>query len=176
VSQIGYYYPALMFGILAIYPLSRVISDPEGGATKLSLQRSGLVLVGLFAFFQIYPSLVSKNRVISGVGRTFALNMFESRFDCDAYWIEHFKDGQTLRIDAKDKSTDRIECEPIYYYSKSLNRCRQGAADPKFSDMDLFMDVGRKDEIQKWQVIHQSNFCSTHPRFNLFFPNPWIED
>jgi hypothetical protein len=171
-SQIGYYYPALMLTLLTIYPLSRSDRQSE---RWLGLKPSGFVLVALFAFFQIYPSLVSRKSEISGVGRTFALNMFEGIYDCNVYWVEHFKDGRTVRVDVMDRETERLRCEPIYYYSKTLNQCRSGATDANFLDLDFFMDVGIRSVTELTPVIHQSNFCATKPAFNLFLPNTWME-
>jgi hypothetical protein len=102
--------------------------------------------------------------------------MFEGIFDCEIHWTEHFKDGRALPIDAKDKGTERIECEPIYYYSKTLNRCRKGATEPDFQDLDFFMEIGRRGEGKLWPVIHQPAFCAARPAFHLLLPNAWIED
>jgi hypothetical protein len=178
ISQIGTYYPALMLAILAIYPFSRRVCAPYLPPPKGAWLAPEFVLMGAFAFFQVYPSLASwmasGNRVLDGVGRTFALNMFEGIYECKVRWIEHYKDGKSVLVDVKVQDTERIQCEPIYYYSKTLNRCRQGATDPKFSDLDFYMEIGVKDEIPVTPVIRQRSFCSLTPSFNLFLPNSWI--
>jgi hypothetical protein len=177
ISQIGTYYPALMFAILAIYPLTRLIAAPSATVDNSPrFSRAALALVAVFSFLQLYPSLVSRNRVISGVGRTFALNMFEGIFNCEAYWIEHYRDGTSTRIEAKKLSTERIQCEPIYYYSRTLNRCRAGQSDPRFVDLDFYMTMGRKTDPETTTIIRQTGFCAAKPGFHLLLPNTWIEN
>ena len=161
-----------MFAILAFYPLARL--GPV--STRAKRPVSAWILAGLFAFFQVYPSLVSRDRVLSGVGRTFALNMFEAKYDCNVSWIEHFRGEKAVTVNVKDKATERIECEPIYYYSKTRGRCRTLAADPEFVDLDFHMELRRQgDRGAMWPLIHQTSFCGKTPAFNLFLPNSWME-
>jgi hypothetical protein len=178
-SQIGYFYPLLMFCILALYPLSRLIPPPtETAGHWIPLDRPGRVFIAFFAFLQIYPSLASwaqsKDRAFTGVGRTFALNMFEGNFGCDVRWIEHRRDGRLTEINIKDPTTKRLECEPIYYYSKTKNRCRSLALNPGLVDLDLQMRINRIGDPEMRSIIDQRSFCSHPPTYNLFLPNAWI--
>ena len=176
-SQIGPYYPVLMLVILMIYPLARVAPvEGEWGAHWRRLPGWSLALIAVFAFFQLYPSLASRDRAFSGTGRTFALNMFEARYDCDVRWVEHRRDGRELTSAIREELPDRLRCEPIYYYEKTLNRCREAAHDASFEGLDFEMDIALRGERPLRPLARVSGFCSHPPGFNLFLPNSWIVD
>src|SRR5436309_1795448 len=85
---VGFFYPLLMFAILAIFPLSRLVpprDPPEGLLTALCRGREVWPVyarAALLPLLQLIPYAFPGDRTLTGQGRLYALHMFDARATC----------------------------------------------------------------------------------------------
>jgi hypothetical protein len=178
---VGFFYPLLMFAILAIFPLSRLVSPgdrPEGLLAALCRGREAwpvYALAALFSLLQLVPYAFPGDRTLTGQGRLYALHMFDARATC-AGWAElHNADGTTTRRDLKLPLDTRIACDPIVFFNRARNLCRQrDAGRLAFQDLDLFLTARRSSDGEMKRVIDTKGFCAKRERYDPFRHNAWI--
>ena len=178
---VGFFYPLLMFAILAIFPLSRLVEPrdpPEGLLVALCRgreTRSVYALAALFSVLQLVPYAFPGDRALTGQGRLYALHMFDARATCQGWADLHNGDGTTTRRDLKLPLDTRIACDPIVYFNRARNLCRQrDAGRLAFDDLDLFLSARRSSESQMTRVIDTKGFCARHEHYDPFRHNAWI--
>ena len=178
---VGFFYPLLMFAILAIFPLSRLV-EPQDSAEGLLAAlfrgrevRSVYALAAFFSVLQLIPYAFPGDRALTGQGRLYALHMFDARATCVGWADLHNVDGTTTRRDLKLPLDTRIACDPIVYFNRARNLCRQRAAGrAAFTDLDLFLSARRSSESELRRVIDTKGFCAKRERYDPFRPNAWI--
>jgi hypothetical protein len=178
---VGFFYPLLMFAILTIFPLSRLLPPPDPPEGLLAAiwtgreRRSVYALLVLFSALQIVPYAFPGDRALTGQGRLYALHMFDARAAC-AGWAElHQADGTTTRRDLKLPLDTRIACDPIVFFNRARNLCRQRDAGAlAFEDLDLFLSARRSSEGEMKRVIATKGFCAKRERYDPFRHNAWI--
>jgi len=178
---VGFFYPLLMFAILAIFPLSRLVEprDPPDGLLialwKGRELRTVYALAALFSLLQLIPYAFPGDRTLTGQGRLYALHMFDARATC-AGWAElHNADGTTTRRDLKLPLDTRVACDPIVYFNRARNLCRQrDAGRAAFEDLDLFLSARRASDGEMKRVIATKGFCAKGERYDPFRHNAWI--
>src|SRR5258705_167302 len=174
-------FPLLMFAILAIFPLSRLVEprDPPDGLLialwKGRELRAVYALAALFSLLQLIPYGFPGDRTLTGQGRLYALHMFDARATC-AGWAElHNADGTTTRRDLKLPLDTRVACDPIVYFNRARNLCRQrDAGRAAFEDLDLFLSARRASDGEMKRVIATKGFCAKGERYDPFRHNAWI--
>jgi len=178
---VGFFYPLLMFAILTIFPLSRLVAPrdpPEGLLAALCRGRGARPVYALAAFFsvlQLVPYAFPGDRALTGQGRLYALHMFDARATCVGWADLHNADGTTTRRDLKLPLDTRIACDPIVFFNRARNLCRQrDAGRLAFSDLDLFLAARRSSDTQMTRVIDTKGFCARQERYDPFRPNAWI--
>jgi hypothetical protein len=178
---VGFFYPLLMFAILAIFPLSRLVpppDPPEGLLAALSRgreARSVYALAVLFSVLQLIPYAFPGDRALTGQGRLYALHMFDARATCVGWAELHNADGTTTRRDLKLPLDTRIACDPIVYFNRARNLCRQrDAGRAAFEDLDLFLSARRSSDGEMKRVIDTKGFCAKRERYDPFRHNAWI--
>ena len=178
---VGFFYPLLMFAILAIFPLSRLVAPrdpPEGLLVALCRgreTRSVYALAALFSVLQLVPYAFPGDRALTGQGRLYALHMFDARATCQGWADLHNGDGTTTRRDLKLPLDTRIACDPIVYFNRARNLCRQrDAGRLAFDDLDLFLSARRSSDSQMTRVIDTKGFCARHEHYDPFRHNAWI--
>lgn len=178
---VGFFYPLLMFAILAIFPLSRLVAPPdrpEGLLIALWRGReawSVYALAALFSVLQLIPYAFPGDRALTGQGRLYALHMFDARATCVGWADLHHADGTTTRRDLKLPVDTRIACDPIVYFNRARNLCRQrDAGRVAFEDLDLFLSARRSSEGELKRVIATRGFCARRERYDPFRHNAWI--
>jgi hypothetical protein len=178
---VGFFYPLLMFAILAIFPLSRFVEPrdrPEGLLAAFGSGReawSVYALAGLFSVLQLIPYAFPGDRALTGQGRLYALHMFDARATCVGWADLHNVDGTTTRRDLKLPLDTRIACDPIVYFNRARNLCRQrDAGRVAFEDLDLFLSARRSSDSEMKRVIATNGFCAKRERYDLFRHNAWI--
>jgi hypothetical protein len=178
---VGFFYPLLMFAILAIFPLSRLVEPqdpPEGVFAALFKGREVRPVYALAAFFsvlQLIPYTFPGDRALTGQGRLYALHMFDARATCVAWADLHNVDGTTTRRDLKLLLDTRIACDPIVYFNRARNLCRQrDAGRAGFTDLDLVLSARRSSESELRRVIDTKGFCAKRERYDPFRHNAWI--
>jgi hypothetical protein len=178
---VGFFYPLLMFAILAIFPVSRLVAPadaPEGLLASLLARRvAGPVyaLAMLFSLLQLVPYTFPGDRTLTGEGRLYALHMFDARATCVGWADLHLADGTTARRDLKLPLDTRIGCDPIVYWNRARNLCRRRDAGlVAFQDLDLFLSSGRTSDGEMKRVIATPGFCARDDRYDPFRHNSWI--
>ncbi len=178
---VGFFYPLLMFAILAIFPLSRLLAprDPPEGLLAAFFRgrelRSAYALAACFSVLQLIPYAFPGDRALTGQGRLYALHMFDARATCVGWADLHNVDGTTTRRDLKLPLDTRIACDPIVYFNRARNLCRQrDAGRAAFMDLDLFLSARRSSESELRRVIDTKGFCAKRERYDPFRHNAWI--
>jgi len=178
---VGFFYPLLMFAILAIFPLSRLVEprDPPEGLLVALWKGRGLrsvyALAALFSLLQLVPYAFPGDRTLTGQGRLYALHMFDARPTCSGWADLRQADGTTTRRDLKLPLDTRIACDPVVYFNRARNLCRQRQAGlAPFQDLDLFLSARRTSDGAMKRVIATTGFCARGDRYDPFRHNPWI--
>jgi hypothetical protein len=178
---VGFFYPLLMFAILAIFPLSRLVSPgdrPEELLAALCRGREAwpvYALAALFSLLQLVPYAFPGDRTLTGQGRLYALHMFDARATCAGWADLHNADGTTTRRDLKLPLDTRIACDPIVFFNRARNLCRQrDAGRLAFQDLDLFLTARRSSDGEMKRVIDTKGFCAKGERYDPFRHNAWI--
>ena len=178
---VGFFYPLLMFAILAIFPLSRLIEPrdrPEGLLAVLARGHaawSTYALAALFSLLQLVPYAFPGDRALTGQGRLYALHMFDARAACVGWADLRNADGTTTRRDLKLPLDTRIACDPIVYFNRARNLCQaRDAGRVAFEDLDLYLTARRASDGEMKRVIATHGFCAKHPRYDPFRHNAWI--
>ena len=178
---VGFFYPLLMFAILSIFPLSRLVEPPdrpEGLLVALWRGREAwtvYAVAALFSLLQLIPYAFPGDRALTGQGRLYALHMFDARATCAGWADLHNTDGTTTHRDLKLALDTRIACDPIVYFNRARNLCRQrDAGRVAFEDLDLFLSARRSSEGELKRVIATKGFCAKHERYDPFRHNAWI--
>jgi hypothetical protein len=178
---VGFFYPLLMFAVLAIFPLSRLVEprDPPEGLLVALWKGRGLrsvyALAALFSLLQLVPYAFPGDRTLTGQGRLYALHMFDARATCVGWADLHNADGTTTRRDLKLALDTRVACDPIVYFNRARNLCRQrDAGRVIFEDLDLFLSARRSSDGELKRVIATTGFCAKRERYDPFRHNAWI--
>ena len=178
---VGFFYPLLMFAILAIFPLSRLVAprDPPEGLLAAFFRgrelRSAYALAAFFSVLQLIPYALPGDRALTGQGRLYALHMFDARATCVGWADLHNVDGTTTRRDLKLPLDTRIACDPIVYFNRARNLCRQRDRGLlAFQDLDLHLSARRATDGQLRRVIATTGFCARRERYDPFRHNAWI--
>ena len=177
---VGFFYPILMFTLLAIFPLSRLWSA-EGDRPSFARIERGLelkstyALLGVFSMLQLVPYAFPGDSAITGEGRLFALHMFDARVACEAHLTLHDAQGGTRLVQiVTDRGPVRSRCDPIMHFNVARAFCRQGAASGEWTDLDLVLRSRRATEPALRPVIQIERFCAENPSYDVWRPNPWI--
>ena len=178
---VGFFYPLLMFAILTVFPLSRLVEprDPSEGLLVALWRghalRSVYALAALFSLLQLVPYAFPGDRTLTGQGRLYALHMFDARATCVGWADLRYADGTTTRRDLKLPLDTRIACDPIVFFNRARNLCRQRDAGlVAFEDLDLFLSARRASDGEMKRVIATRGFCARGERYDPFRHNAWI--
>src|SRR5438128_4590960 len=178
---VGFFYPLLMFAILAIFPLSRLVEPedpPDGLLLSLGRRRAArpvYALAAVFSALQLTPYAFPGDRTLTGEGRLYALHMFDARPTCSGWAELRRADGATNRRHLKLPLDTRIACDPIVFFHRARNLCRQrDAGRVAFEDLDLFLSARRASDGEMKRVIATRGFCAKGERYDHFRHNAWI--
>jgi hypothetical protein len=169
---VRFFYPTLMWAILAIFPLARALPAPV--APRPSGRPVACAALALFSAVQILPWLYPGDTAVTGEGRLFALHMFDASVACRASATLHDRDGGSRTIPLNPFLPSRIHCDPIVYLGLGDGLCRRLAHDPAFADLDLVLRAGRTRERKLETIVAIDAFCRTRPPYDLWRHNAWI--
>jgi hypothetical protein len=175
-SQVGYWYPCLMFLLLSIFPLVRTFRGNQytrfNTIVPTSWTTSTWTIFAIFATFQFIPFITSINHTYDGSARFLALHMFEAKQVCEIEIIKKSKIPHAINTDNLEAHTNyetikvrlglvpRMNCEPIIYYNHARNRCLEWSSDSSFINLDLKMQVRLTTEAKFKNVIDIKDLCS----------------
>jgi hypothetical protein len=177
---VGYFYPLLMFGLTAIYPLvwlrsperlltfSRLRSD---ATTRASVAATVVV----FSAFQLVPFLFPGDTAVTGEGRLFSLHMFDARIDCTGGATLHWPSGAQARVALINEHTDvRTRCDPIPLRAAAARLCRALADRAGDLRVDVAIDAKRTTDERAQPLIHVDDFCHQVIEYSPWHHNDWI--
>jgi hypothetical protein len=87
----------------------------------------------------------------------------------------HYTD-RTEQVDLKlPQLPPRILCDPIVYFSRMQNLCRQHRADVTFRDAGWVMTVRRSTDTDFRVVVDAPSFCGPLATYSVFRNNNWLQ-
>lgn len=165
---VSYFYPLLMFAILSIFVIERLLDDTRFGQT---LTVPVGIMVVFFSMLQIVPYMFPGDHRITSEGRVFALNMFDAPHVCEVVAGLYTKDEECLAVDFRLPSAYRITCDPVVYYHRARNACRQQQwSNISITDLDLVINEGKNNN----SLVHVPNFCQQSLEYHALTHNDWI--
>jgi hypothetical protein len=177
---VGFFYPLLMIGLTAIYPLvwrrspeatltfARLGSDPCARITVLAVAAT-------FSLFQLAPHLFPGDTAITGEGRLFALHMFDARAHCEGGAVLTAASGERSRAPLIDDAADaRSRCDPITLAATAARLCRLLAARGDARRVDVKIDARRATDVELQPLIHVDDFCHRAIEYSVWHHNDWI--
>jgi hypothetical protein len=177
---VGFFYPVLMFMLLAIFVLCRLLppADPAPGllATLAAWRapRPVYALAAAFSLLQLSTHLYPGDTALTGEGRLFALHMFDARVECDAWATLKLPDGPRLKVNLRGDGA-RGGCDPVTIYGAARNLCRRQAAGRlDFAALDVHLVSRRTTDPAARPVIDYPDFCARMPRYSAVGHNEWI--
>jgi hypothetical protein len=177
-SIVGWFYPLLMFAILAIFPLERIRAPNEGAGAPAWLPRgvppAAWAWAAGFSALQLVPYLFPGDPALTGEGRLFSLNMFDAKVECLAHAVLRLRSGETRDVQLWRPLAQRIQCDPLVYYSRAHLLCERHRGRADFADLDLELLSKKASEQGFRPVVQVANFCQAQIRYSLFHPNAWI--
>jgi len=179
---VGFWYPLLMFCLLAILPLARLIPSAERepfgerAAEPWRSRAAAAATLAVLAALQFVPRLFPGDSAITGEGRVFALHMFDALIECDATMTYHLDDGtaRTAALDQTKRLPHRSRCDPIIYFDLAKNTCR--ALPARVVDVDLLLRSKHTSEPSYRTVVDVAGFCVADPHYDMWRHNAWIQE
>jgi hypothetical protein len=179
LSQILWFYPALMASMLYWFVITELNGNPDAvSAGRLFTGRAplaGYAVMGIFAVFQLAPLAYRGDRALTGQGRTFALHMFEARQLCEVTGIVHWTDRPPTELDLRMPTLPpRTICDPIVYFNRVQNICRSRHDHPTFVDVDFTMKARRTTDSSLRTIVDEAMFCGKNYTYSPLFNNKWL--
>lgn len=153
---VGYFYPAIMFNLLALFPLLWLIKETD----RPTWSRGGVLALSIFWCAQLIPFVFYKNSALTGQGRILSLNMLDAWALCQSTAIVKMKNQQLL-ISLQSKNLGvRIQCDPTVYVSIIRDECKRWRKNSEFIDIDYVLQTKLKTDDSAKEVIKLTNACS----------------
>ena len=177
---VGYYYPLLMVGLTAIFPLVWRLAPGETltlGALRgsASVRRAVASTAAVFSAFQLVPHLFPGDTAVTGEGRLFSLHMFDARTECAGGATIRTSAGPIARASLINEHTDvRSRCDPIALVAAADRLCRVLAGRPDDPRVDVAIDAKRATDALAQPLIHVNDFCHRGIRYSVWRHNAWI--
>jgi hypothetical protein len=180
-QRVGFYYPLLMFALLAIYPMARLSARAQREETWLPLRfvrreeaPAARVFLAAVCLLQLLPLLYPGESAVTGEGRMFALHMFDAAVHCDASVVLQRPDGSRERRKLSRPLPSRIRCDPIVFLNQVQALCRSPERGKTFVDFDLQVDARKATENAMRPLIALHDVCAMAPTYAVWRHNWWI--
>lgn len=181
---VGFFYPMLMFGLIAIFPLCHLMPVSTTEPTPPSLLRrfwtgraapAAYAAIAVFAALQFVPVIIPGDEAITGEGRLAALHMFDARVECQSYVMVHRGRRTPRQVSLNGRLSHRIGCDPWVILTRARAVCdtidSQEAEPPR---VDLRHFAGRATEPMR-TVVRIDDLCGQRVPYAPFARNAWIE-
>lgn len=180
---VGFFYPMLMFGLIAIFPLCHLLPMSAAEPASPSLLRrfwtgraapAAYLAIALFAALQLLPVIIPGDEAITGEGRLAALHMFDARVECRSYVMVHHDRRAPRQVSLNGRLSHRIGCDPWVILSRARAVCeRIDSHEAKPSRVDLRHFAGRATEPMR-TVVRIDDLCGQRVPYAPFARNAWI--
>jgi hypothetical protein len=177
---VGFWYPTLMFCLLAILPLTRLLHPPQEWVTFRDLRHlprrpTHAVVLAAFGALQLVPHAFPGDSALTGEGRLVALHMFDALVVCEATLTHHLADGSTREVALREaeRLPHRSRCDPMIFFDLAKNNCRRRAAG--VVDLDLSLRSRHSSERDYRPTIDVKNFCAANLTYSMWRHNGWIQ-
>ncbi|MEO6950456.1 MAG: hypothetical protein ABI321_01480 [Polyangia bacterium] len=174
---VGYFYPLLMLGLGAVYPLGW-LSGPGTtlcASTLRSHRRIVFAVVGAFSIFQLVPHLFPGDTAVTGEGRLFALHMFDARIECTGGGTLVAPDGSTEHRELIDYTADlRSRCDPLGIYGTVRWLCGDLSQRGDTRRLDVSISARRTTDAHMRPLIEVNDICHAHLGYSPWHHNVWI--
>jgi hypothetical protein len=164
---VGFFYPMVMFCLLAIYPLdewqarknNKTLPNDLINFFQFKTNKPTLVMLGLFLIMQLVPLLMVKDPSMSGAARLPSLNMFDSKTYCHTLLVAHTSQGTIhFKKPLKNLGT-RLKCDPIVYLNVAHQICRENKETKEIDRLSLAIFTRRVTQSQYKKVLDVKNVC-----------------
>lgn len=172
---VGFFYPTLMFCLLALYALDRLYYGTGAFSETGRLAGSGYAFLALFSLAQLVPYAMPGDPALTGEGRLFGVHMFDALVDCEAYALLKGPDGSSKKENFYKPLAARIHCDPIVYWNRARALCRSPERGSRFMDFDLFLKSRRQTGKAATTVLRIENYCASNPAYRVWRHNEWIQ-
>jgi hypothetical protein len=176
-SVVGWYYPLLMAGNTAVYPLVWLRAPEQALSASIPpTDRAALAgVVIVFSALQLMPRLFPGDTAITGEGRLFALHMFDARVQCEGGAEVSTTSGQRLRVPLVNEHLEqRMRCDPIVLSSQVRRLCHQLQARTDSPRVDIAIDARRATDPALQPLMHVDDACHQDLSYSLWHHNAWI--
>ena len=175
---VGYFYPINCFALLFIFPLIWFLDKTHENliekVIKNKIPKSLFVVFILFIMAQILPRFYRGDEAVTGQGRTWSLNMYDARVSCHSYMKLRYK-NRTEEFSRNSRWLSiRIQCDPHVYFSDAKKACLWAEKNPDFLDIDFYLTVKRKSDMDWKSLVELQNFCSKDVSYHFLRGNQWI--
>jgi len=174
-SVVGYYYPILMIGLSAIFPVAWSRGEALTLATPTPARAAVVATVAAFAVFQLVPHAFPGDTALTGEGRLFALHMFDARIECTGGAMVVGNDGSVERRGLIDRTADtRTRCDPVSLYATARFWCDDLARRGDSRRLDVDVRGRRASDTIDQPLIVVRDFCHAGLTYSPFHHNAWI--
>jgi hypothetical protein len=178
---VGFYFPLLMFLLLALFPLCRFlpVERADLGLADLARRRFSRATVAVAAGFsalQLVPLAIPGDAALTGEGRIFAVHMVDALVECDADYAVHYRDGRVRHLVPNVVYAPRIRCDPLLHWNLARNLCHAlPQTDPAFERLDLTLASRRAAEPELRRLVELHDVCRESPGYRTLWHNDWIQ-
>jgi hypothetical protein len=179
-SAVGYFYPLVMLGLTAIYPLVWLRTPHDAVTIDLlrargDVRRVASVTAAVFSGFQVIPWLFPGDTAVTGEGRLFALHMFDARVECTGGATVRSASGfaRTVAL-INPRLETRLRCDPIVLRDTAERLCTLVASRPDPAQVDVAIDAARSTDRAMRPLIHVVDFCHAGIVYSPWRHNSWI--
>lgn len=170
---VGFFYPVVMLSLLSIFALAWWLRELPPAESEWSMRGFGFRARAVFCLglilLQAVPLLSPGDPALTGQGRTFALNMFDSFSRCEPLVL---REREREWVDFSEKRNDvgvRIHCDPILYLGQARQLCREPG-----TEVTLGLVSKRSGEQIQHLIALEPQTCQKKLSFHLFLSNDWI--
>jgi hypothetical protein len=176
-QRVGFYYPLLMFALLAIYPMARASDGNDVLPLRFVRGREAPAAIAFLVtvcLLQLVPLLYPGDSAVTGEGRMFALHMFDAAVRCEASVVLRRPDGSRERQSFDRPLSSRIRCDPIVFLNRAQALCRSPEHGQTFVDFDLYVDAKKATDAAMRRLIALPDVCASAPTYAVWRHNWWI--
>ena len=175
---VGWFYPILMAGLGAIFPLAwragEAVTLPRLRADRALVRVVALTAL-VFAAFQLIPHLFPGDTAVTGEGRLFALHMFDAKIECEGGGLLVAPDGSVRPQQLIDQRADiRSRCDPLQILATARWLCDSMARRGDPSRLDVSVQAKRATAVAMQPLIEVSDFCHADLTYSTWQHNAWI--